>query len=117
LYTYTDQNDGYESFSYSPLVKDEQGPTIVVEGRVEDEVVTAKWGASVTVASYSVSDNISEAANVKSYVNVIYPSAAMRKVPNGGSFYAEEKGLYTVVYYAMDEVGNISLFTYYVQVS
>jgi hypothetical protein len=80
-------------------------------------VVTAKWGASVTVASYSVSDDISEAANVKSYVDVIYPSAIMRSVPNGGSFYAEEKGLYRIVYYAIDEVGNMSWFTYYIQVS
>jgi hypothetical protein len=84
---------------------------------VEEEVVTAKWGASVTVASYSVSDDISDAANVKSYVDVIYPSAIMRSVPNGGSFHAEEKGLYRIVYYAIDEVGNMSWFTYYVQVS
>ena len=117
LYTYTDQNGGFESFSYSPIVKDEQGPTIVVDGKVKDEVVSAKWGASVTVATYSVSDDISLAENVKSYINVIYPSGIMRRVENGGTFYAEEKGQYTIAYYALDEIGNMSLFTYYVVVS
>ena len=116
IYTYTDQNGDFESFSYSPIIKDMQGPTIVVDGKVKDEVVSAKWGASVTVATYSVSDNMSAIENIDSCIQVIYPSAIMRKVPNGGSFYAEEKGRYTVVYYAYDEVGNAAMFTYHVQV-
>ena len=117
VYSYTDQNGGFESFAYSPIVKDSQGPTIVVEGKVEDEVVSAKWGASVTVATYSVSDDITAAENIDSCILVTYPSAIIREIPNGGSFYAEEKGRYTVMYYAYDEIGNVSWFIYYVQVA
>ena len=117
LYSYTDQNGDFESFTYSPIVKDEQAPTIVVDGKVEDEVLTAKWGASVTVATYSVSDDITATDKITTCISVIYPSAVLRIIPNGGTFYAEEKGRYTVIYYAQDEVGNYTMFVYYVQVS
>ena len=117
MYNYVDQNGNPQGYSYSPIVKDEQGPTITVNGKVENEVVSAKWGASVKVATYSVSDDISSADKIKSYINVIYPSSIMRTIQNGGSFYAEEKGKYRVVYFAYDEIGNVTMFTYYVQVA
>ncbi len=117
MYNYVDQNGNPQGYSYSPMVKDMQAPTIVVEGKVENEVGSAKWGASVKVANYSVSDDISLPEEIDSCILVVYPSSIIREVSNGGSFYAEEKGKYTVMYYAYDEIGNAALFVYFVDVA
>lgn len=117
LYEYTDQNGDYCSLGYSPTVKDETNPTLIVEGVYENEVITASWGDTVTVKSYTISDDISSADAINSWVSVIYPSGIMRETSNGGTFYAEEKGDYTVLYCGFDEVGNYSTFAYVVRVS
>lgn len=117
LYEYTDQNGDYCSLGYSPTVKDETNPTLTVDGVYENEVVTAEWGATVTVKSYTVSDDISSADAINSWVSVFYPSGIVRETGNGGTFYAEEKGDYTVLYCGMDAEGNYSTFAYVVRVS
>ena len=78
---------------------------------------TAKWGDTVAVASFTATDDISDAKHVKAWVCVYYPSGIVRDLNQGGSFYAEEKGTYTVLYYACDEMGNFSTFAYVVKVS
>ena len=117
LYEYYDQNSDNCTFVYSPTVKDQTPPTLKVEGKTENEVVTAKWGATVEVASFTASDDVTTAEALDAWVVVIYPSGIMRDLGNGGSFYAEEKGVYTVLYSAYDEVGNFSTFAYVVKVA
>ncbi|MBR2341044.1 MAG: hypothetical protein IKA72_01370, partial [Clostridia bacterium] len=117
LYTYVDQNGNIATMSYSPIVKDYLGPTIEVDDIDEGEVVTAKLGTDVTIAKYTVSDNVSEVEMIKSYVYVLSPTGFMQKVANGGKFFAEHRGDYEVHYYAYDEVGNYTIYSYTVRVS
>lgn len=117
LYEYVDQNGDYCSYVNSPTVRDEIPPVLKVEGKVENQVDTAKWGDTVAVANFTATDDISDAKNVKAWVCVYYPSGIVRDLDKGGSFYAEEKGSYTVLYYACDEMGNFSTFAYVVKVS
>ena len=117
LYEYTDQNGGYCSFGYSPIVKDQIALVLEVEGVEENAVLKAAWGSNVKVASYKVSDDVSDAQAITAWIEVIYPSNIMREVSNGGTFYAEEKGDYTVIYCAFDEMGNYTTFAYVVTVA
>ena len=90
---------------------------MLVEGKTEWQVDSAAWGDTVTVATYTVSDDVSKNEKLKSWVCVFYPSGIIRQVANGGTFYAEEKGTYTVLYSAFDETGNHTTFSYTVNVS
>ncbi len=116
LFTYEDQNGGYCTYGWSPIIKDETSPVIRVEGVDENKVYGAAFGSYVTVAEYSVSDNVSGADKILSYVSVIYPSGIMRTIENGGKFVTDERGTYTVLYFCCDETGNYSTFSYSVKV-
>ncbi|MBE5751341.1 MAG: hypothetical protein E7357_02910 [Clostridiales bacterium] len=117
LYEYTDQNGNYCSLGYSPTLKDETNPTLIVEGVYENQVLTAAWGETVTVKDYTVSDDISSEASIVSWISVFYPSGTVREPEANGTFYADEKGNYTVYYCAYDETGNYTTFAYVVSVS
>ena len=98
-------------------VRDSVPPTIVVTGRTEGEILTAAYRVKVAVATYTVSDDVSEAKDIKSCIFVMYPSGLMKEVASGKTFDTTEKGLYYVVYFAYDEFGNSSTFMYKVLVS
>lgn len=117
LYEYTDQNGNYCSLGYNPIIRDETSPVLTVKGVSENQVVEAAWGATVTVATYTVSDDISTEDMLDSWIYVFSPSGIAEEVANGGTFYAGEKGKYTVLYYCYDEAGNYTTFAYVVNVS
>ena len=117
IYEYTDQNGKSCARRYSPIVRDQTAPVLIVDNMSENEVTKAVWGDTVRVASYSVSDDMSPANAIESWICVFYPSGIARDLGKGGTFYAEEKGTYTVLYYAYDEMGNYSTFAYVVEVS
>ena len=116
LYEYVDQNGNNCSFGNYPTIRDQVAPTLTVEGKVQDQVVTAKWGATVEVAKYTVSDDLSKEDKIIAWVNVFYPDGQILEVANGGTFHAKKKGKYTIFYSAYDEVGNFTTFAYYVMV-
>ncbi len=117
LYEYYDQNGGYCSLGYSPIVKDEVGPVLVAIGVAEGEVVKASVGSTVTIAQCIVADETTDLSALTAWVSVFYPSGVVRAPQNGSTFYAGEKGNYTVLYCCYDEVGNYTTFAYVVQVS
>ena len=119
LYEYYDQNGNYCTSNYRPTVKDRTPPTLTVEGRADGDIIGGTWGADIAVANYTVTDDLSAEDAIDSCVEVFYPSGVMRKVDmkNGGTFYAEEKGDYTIFYFAYDEEGNYTTFAYIIRVA
>lgn len=116
-YTYVDQNGNDYVYVDRPTVQDQMSPVIMVNGVKANEVVTAAWGANVKVASYTATDETTASDALKSWVCVFCPSGIIRQVANGGTFYAREKGKYTVFYHCYDETGNYATFKYFVVVS
>ena len=116
-YEYVNQNGLVKYFNANPIVNNDSAPLLLVEGKSEWQVDSAAWGDTVTVATYTVSDDVSKNDKLKAWVCVFYPSGIIRQVANGGTFYAEEKGTYTVLYSAFDETGNHTTFSYTVNVS
>jgi hypothetical protein len=110
-YSYTDQSGNPVFYSLVLYVSDRVAPSIVLEnGYNETTCVTVKKGASVTVAKYSVDDNLGS-DGVEVLVRVVKPNNEIVKV-QGDKFTATEKGEWTVVYYVSDKEGNYAL-TYY----
>ncbi len=116
-YTYVEQNGNTLVGVDRPNVQDQTSPVITVEGATENEIRTATWGANVKVASYTVTDETSAKDELKAWVCVFSPSGIVRQVDGNGTFYAEEKGKYTVFYHCYDKVGNYTTFKYFVVVS
>ena len=116
-YEYVNQNGLTKYFNANPIINNETAPILLVEGKKDGQVDSAAWGETVTVATYTVSDDVSKNEKLKAWVCVFCPSGIIRQVANGGTFYAEEKGTYTVLYSAFDETGNYTTFAYMVNVS
>lgn len=104
-------------YAYTCNVRDSIPPTIVVADRTEGETLSADYRIKVGVPTYTVSDDVTDASEIKSFVYVMYPSGLMKKVEAGKTFDTIEKGLYYVMYFAYDEFGNFATFTYKVVVS
>ena len=116
LYEYSDQNGGSCAYAYSPIVRDETAPVLTVSGVKEGSTVSAVYGATVKVANYTVTDNVSSGEALFTTVCIMAPSGFFTQVTDG-KFYAKEKGNYTVIYFCYDEAGNNTTFTYIVKVA
>ena len=123
-YTYSEQASGTTDANYKTTrggfhctVRDSIAPTISVSGIEDGAVFASKLGSKITVATYTVSDNVCDVNEIKSYVYVTWPSGLMMKLQGGKSFLASEKGTYTVVYFAYDLTGNCSSVMYSIIVS
>lgn len=88
--------------SYSVSVLDEVAPTLTVEGVPQ----VAKIGATVTLPKANVLDNITE--NIDYYVYVFCPNGTSMSCKEKMQFSATDKGVYTVVYLAVDAEGNLT---------
>ena len=115
-YTYVEQNGNEYVYVDRPEVQDQISPVITVDGVTANEVRTAAWGATVKVASYTVTDETTATGELKAWVCVFSPSGIVRQIEDG-TFYADEKGKYTVFYHCYDQVGNYTTFKYFVVVS
>lgn len=116
-YEYVNQNGLTKYFNANPIINNETAPILLVEGKTDGQMDYAKWGETVSIARYTVSDDVSKDEKLRTWVCVFCPSGIVREVSNGGKFYAEEKGTYTVLYSAVDETGNYTTFAYKVNVS
>ena len=114
---YYTENGTRTPCDYACNVSDSIPPTIVVAGRTEGETIKAAYRVKVAVANYTVSDDVTDAADIKSCVYVMYPSGLMKEVAGGKTFDTIEKGVYYVTYLAFDEFGNIATFMYKILVS
>ena len=114
---YYTENGTRTPFNYSCNVIDSVAPTITVADRTYGEVVEAAYRVKVAVATYTVSDDVTDAKKIDAYVYVTYPSGLMKEVAGGKTFDTTEKGIYHVVYVAQDEQGNIATFIYKIKVA
>lgn len=85
-------------------VVDMQPPKVTLSKDVPE---TAKVGKKVKLPSAKVEDNFSQNCTVKLYV--FNPSGHVLALEQGDDgFIATSAGIYTIVYYAMDEAGNFT---------
>ncbi len=85
-------------------VVDTAAPTLTLNG---DVAKTAKVGDEIDIPAAEVRDNLTQNCTVKTYV--FYPNGSILKMAAGDNgFIPTSEGVYTVVYYAMDEAGNFT---------
>ena len=102
-----DQNTNTVTFTYVFSVIDTEKPTISLSGKVP---ATAKVGNTIVLPKATASETL---VGEKVYVHVIKPNGVSEKVENF-KFVANQKGIYKVCYYAIDEAYNMT--EYYVEI-
>ena len=85
-------------------------PTITLGSKT----TTGSVGKTVTVASATYSDNVTSVENL--IINVYVQSPTLVVTTINGSFVPKSAGTYTVMYVAIDEMYNLSVVTYEVEV-
>jgi hypothetical protein len=114
-YSYIDQNAQEVTGMYSIVVVDMENPTITLSnGYGEKTRVIVNVGKSVSVAKYTVSDNFTPTAELKTMIFVLHANGEFVEVTNG-KFVAKNKGDYVVYYYCFDTDDNYSIVKYYVR--
>lgn len=91
---------------YTVKCLDKIAPTLTVEG-MPDTIALGE----VTLPKATATDNVTVAESIVIYAVVRTPSGKIVYVQDN-KFKANEKGDYTVTYYAMDEIGNVATATY-----
>ena len=71
---------------------------------------------TVSLAKYAVKDNVSKDADIEVYVFVQDEALNMINVKNG-TYKFTQKGIYRIIYYAMDEQGNAGYNEYLITVA
>lgn len=103
-------NEGYST----PVIEvvDTETPVMSIDGTIPQ---TAKVGENVAVPKASVSDNVTK--NVMFKIYVITSAGVVLDVTNATGFTPNVAGVYTIVYYAIDEEGNFTSEYRYINVS
>ena len=114
-YVYEDQNGNPKTSHYALNVYDRTAPTIKLVDVSDGDVVKAKINTWVSVAEYSVSDDMTETKDILHDV-VVYDPDYIRMTFEEGKFAALKKGDYLVCYYAYDDKGNYATVSYTVHV-
>lgn len=97
--------DGFnneELYSYGITVADIEGPTIYFDGYISGD---KKVGETVTVPKGFAKDNLSEECSMIIYY--MDGTGVVNKL-EGNTLKLKYSGRYTIYYYAIDEVGNVS---------
>ena len=97
-----------EVYAYSIDVIDTQAPVITLSGGKTE----VKAGASITLATATVSDNLTPTGLMKVFVVLVCPDWTTVMAENGKSYKPDQYGTYTVWYYAVDGDGNIAMESY-----
>ena len=94
-------NEGYST----PIINvvDTEKPSLKISGTIPE---TVKIGAKVSIPKARVSDNITKKVTLTIYV--ITPTGVLLDVTDVSGFKADIAGVYTVIYYAVDEEGNFA---------
>jgi len=116
-YTYKDFANKSMTIDMPLRVFDNEAPTITIaDGLNETSLCKVAYNSVVTVADFTVTDNRTMAENLKTYVIVYSPKGEKRVLADTNEFVAERKGLYKICYYCIDEVGNMAVRFYNVEV-
>lgn len=116
VYEYRDQFGNYAENVVVLYVNDRIAPEITLEkGYDASTVKKASVGKKITVADYTVSDNFG-AENVQVIIRAISPDNEL-VVLDDMSFKVDKKGVWKVVYCAMDAEGNYATASYSIKVS
>jgi hypothetical protein len=116
-YSAKDQSGNKYDLPCNVIVSDGEKPVVTLaDGYSETTVISAKLGAKVFVAEYSVSDNISVAEKIKVALYVINPNGGLFIIGEDKAFKADLAGEWQVCYYVSDEAGNVELRYYTVLV-
>ena len=112
-YTYRDGSGNGDEFAYIISVKDDVAPQL----SVDDSSIEVKAGAEVTIAKATATDDVSTERKIKIVVFLKSSNGIFVPVENGGTMKVEEKGIYELIYVAIDESGNVAEKTIKVTVS
>lgn len=112
-YTYRDGSGNGDEFAYIISVKDDVAPQL----SVDDSSIEVKAGAEVTIAKATATDDVSTERKIKIVVFLKSSNGIFVPVGNGGTMKVEEKGIYELIYVAIDESGNVAEKTIKVTVS
>ena len=97
-------------------VLDEENPKIIFDEKVNlNKIVKLKINEIHNVHAYTVTDNISESADIYTIV-LVYNESRNLIYYGKNSFYFELSGKYEVLIFAQDEAGNFTAESYFVLV-
>ena len=104
----TDYAENLQRFPYTLTVKDTTAPTLNLDIRT----TTCKVGNTVKIAAYTVNDTHCE---TQVYIAIIDPSGHIQALTSN-EFTANKKGVYTIMYRAVDTEGNVTFAEYQIKV-
>lgn len=112
--SYLVQHNGKEEDqTYVVRVADRVAPVIAVDGSIPEKV---QAGKSVVIPSMTVTDNVE--GTITAYVLVLQTGNFSREAVESGTKYTfAEKGVYKILFCAMDKTGNTTTVTYTVTVT
>ena len=112
FYQVSDAKGNPFSLSYSFYVVDNVAPIIILNGDFDEEnPQTIKAGREIKV-EYSVSDNLTEVANLYTQINLYDDSLGSMMLNVGNVIKIDKSGEYTLYIYCVDSDGNAS-YRYY----
>ena len=106
-YTFKDDKGNKSVYSYYFSVYDAVTPSLTFDYALPS---TVSVGTEVYLPGYSVNDQ--DPSSVQVYVYCVNPDGEVVNLTSLTSFVAEEKGIYTVNYYLIDNHGNVGFYTY-----
>ena len=92
---------------YNINVEDSEGPVITFSSPFE---TTAKVGDVLVIPNYTLSDNLDDASAIISMNSCMVPGGEIVEMLNSNSIIATRAGVYQLRVFAMDTMGNITLF-------
>lgn len=101
-YTMKDGVGNDSEYLYLITVKDCEPPVLSISGGDS----SAKVGKEFAIGTATATDDITKNCTVCVFV---YNNGIYTKVDNGGTFTADKKGTYTVIYMALDKEGNTTV--------
>lgn len=110
-YSASDAIGNKSSQTFNVTVADTTPPTVTVS---ENIASVAELGATVSIPSVAVSDDVTQGITATVYVRL--PDGKYVKAEQGGSLKFEMRGTYYIIYSAQDENGNLSRVTFTVTV-
>lgn len=113
-YTATDTSGCKESLRKVIEVSDKEAPQLFVQGEIPKE---ATVGTEFDLPKVAAFDNRTESENIRIYIFLTDPQQSMRDVSAEKSVKLEERGRYSLIIYALDEVGNMTMRTTDITVS
>ena len=109
-YTATDtfnQRNNTRQLNYTINVADEIAPEIKFEAKFAE---TVKVGNSIVIPKFTVTDNVSEEADITITKYVLTPSGVLVAVPeNSNAVNAVQAGKYEFRIIAVDKAGNVAM--------